>query len=236
MTPASPLFHFENGMTPSALLSDMDGLLLDTEQLSKISFDDVTRAHNIPNADEIFPRLIGLNKASHFEIFNTVLPPHISAHQFNQDWMDSYLSMLANHVPVKQGVPSFLRMCRARGMAMAVVTSSQTDKANDFLTRAGLIEFFDIVIGGDQVTNGKPHPDIYLKAADMLGVTASDCLALEDSNNGVMAAYQSGAKVVQIPDLAPQSSDAAALEIPVVTSISDLPAYLGWHDDNGSKK
>ena len=228
MTASAPLFTFRQGTKPSALLSDMDGLLLDTEQFSKRSFDDVTRHYGVRNGDAIFPSLIGMNKAAHFEIFKATLPPHIDVTAFNQRWMDSYLALLTADVPVKAGATSFLSACHARGLPMAVVTSSQTSKAEEFLSRAGLIDFFDAVIGGDQVISGKPSPDIYLKAADILSVEASDCLALEDSNNGVLAAYHAGTNVVQIPDLAPQDAAAANLGIPVVASLLDLPLRLGW--------
>ena len=222
------IYEFENGPVPSALLSDMDGLLLDTEKLSKISFDDVSGAYDIPNGDDIFSHLIGLNKPAHLNVFSRMLPAGIDPDIFDQDWMKRYLNLLEDDIPVKSGVRAFLQHCADLGMAMAVVTSTNTTKAEGFLDRAGLLDRFNAVIGGDQVENGKPYPDIYLRAAAVLSCPISDSLALEDSNNGVIAAYQSGAKVLQIPDIAPQSAEVSALNIPVLDQISGVPLHLGW--------
>lgn len=222
------VYRFKNDSIPSALLSDMDGLLLDTERLSKRSFDDVMRAEKVFDCEDIYPQLMGLNKASHLEIFEKILPKKIDPKKFNDDWVARYLSLLEDDVPVKAGVNDFLKEVQKRNIKMAVVTSTKTSKAEDFLTRAGLVDYFEKIIGGDQVTKGKPDPEIYLKGAISLSVPVSDCLALEDSNNGVMAAYDSGAKVIQIPDLAPKSQKISALKIPTLDSISAVPNFLGW--------
>ena len=219
---------FQNGALPAALLSDMDGILLDTEQVSKRTFDDLVRDYGLTNGGDIFPRLIGRNKAAHLDIFASMLPSGVDPHTFNADWMQRYLTVLDDNVPVKKGAVDFLTCCLSHGMPMAVVTSSETAKAEDFLTRAGLRGFFDAVIGGDQVEKGKPHPDIYRHAAASLSHPITDCLALEDSHNGVLSAYHAGAKVIQIPDLVPQDDNLAALNIPSLPSLSDVPGYLGW--------
>jgi len=218
---------FDNAL-PSALLSDMDGLLLDTEHLSKITFDEMAKDYQLTNADVIFPQLIGRNKKAHHDIFSRTLPKGIDPLAFDQEWIRRFLELLEHDVPVKAGVKDTLSHARKLGIPMMVVTSTMTAKAEILLERAGLLGFFEGVIGGDQVGEGKPHPEIYVRGAEALSATPEQCLALEDSNNGVLSAYHAGTKVIQIPDLAPASDDIIALGVPQLEKISDIPTYLGW--------
>jgi beta-phosphoglucomutase-like phosphatase (HAD superfamily) len=107
---------------------------------------------------------------------------------------------------------------------MAVATSTDTSRAEQKLAEAGLRRHLHAVVGGDQIERSKPEPDIYLRAACLLGAQPSVCLALEDSENGVRAAVAAGMTVVQIPDLiAPP-----ALPTPpriVLRSLEDVAGY-----------
>ena len=216
---------------PSVVLSDMDGLLLDTEKLSKQSFYDVMHRYGLDHVDVIFPQLIGRNKAAHQVIFNTHLPSHIDRQVFADDWMACYLDLMAHDVPVKDGAQRLMARMMRHNIPFVVVTSSATAKAEMLLERAGLSGFVHSVIGGDQVDQGKPAPDIYLKAAAMFDHRINTMLALEDSNNGIHAAHASGAVAVQIPDLAPPSDAAKALGHIILDHLDDLAGYFGW--DNG---
>ena len=216
-----------NGL-PRVVLSDMDGLLLDTEKLSKQSFDHMAMTHGLTNADDIFPQLIGRNKAAHQIVFDQTLPQEINRQTFADDWMACYLELLADHVPVKDGALALMQRMQDHGIPFVVVTSSATAKAEMLLERAGLSGFIHNIIGGDQVVQGKPAPDIYLKAAAMFDHPIKTMLALEDSNNGIFAAYHSGAVAVQIPDLAPPSDDAKALGHIILDHLDDLAGHFGW--------
>lgn len=219
---------FSNGRYPAALLSDMDGLLLDTEQFSKRSFDRVGEIYQVDNIAEIFPQLVGLNQQSHQQVLNKMLPPHIDMMEFDAKWKSIFNEMLEDDVPVKDGAVDLLKHLRAHHVPIAVVTSSQRQKAENHLARAGLEVFIDVVIGGDDVANGKPAPDIYLKGAARLGQPIADCLALEDSNNGVRAAYAAGAVVVQIPDVAPPSEDVLEMSCAITANLEEVFDVFGW--------
>lgn len=220
--------NFNNEWVPLAILSDMDGLLLDTEAISKRSFDDVAKRYDLRNGDEIFMHLIGLNQAAHQKIFAQLLPKNIDAERYDAEWKQRFLEYLQHDVPLKGGVVNFLNTLRAKEIPAAVGTSSSRQKAENFLKRAGIRDYFITVIGGDDVQHGKPHPDIYLKAAAAIGVAIEDCLVLEDSNNGVLSAVRAGARVIQIPDLSPPSDEISALGHPVLPNLDAVLSYLGW--------
>ena len=213
---------------PRAILSDMDGVLLDTETLSKITFYALMESRSFDQADVIFPQLVGRNKAAHYEIFRRDLPHGLDVIDFADEWMARYLAMLVENVPVKDGAMALLKRMKTHDIPVLVVTSSATDKAEMLLQRAGLRPFIQKVIGGDQVTSGKPAPDIYLKAAATLPHSIDQMLAIEDSNYGVMAAHRAGAVTVQIPDLAPPSDEVKALNPIVLSHLDDLADHFNW--------
>ncbi|MGN0585127.1 MAG: HAD family hydrolase [Ruminococcus sp.] len=104
-------------------------------------------------------------------------------------------------IEVKPGAKELLEYCREKHILTAVATATPTEKAVQHLKNAGLVDLFSMVIGGDSIERGKPAPDIYIKAAAALKLDASDCLALEDSPNGIISAFSAGCKPVMIPDL-----------------------------------
>ena len=213
---------------PLAILSDMDGVLLDTERLSKRSFDEVARGFGIEDGDDIFPLLVGLSQSGHEEVFASRLPEGIDAGVFDRAWKGRFLDLLSGGAPpVKDGVFGFLESCRDLGIPVVVATSTRGAKARDFLGRAGLLPFLRGVVGGDEVERCKPHPEIYLRAAGLAGVDVGSCVALEDSSNGVLSAHGAGARVLHIPDLASASAEVRALGIEVVDSIGEVGGYLG---------
>ena len=213
---------------PRAVLSDMDGVLLDTETLSKITFYALMESRGFDQADVIFPQLVGRNKAAHYEIFRRDLPHGLDVMDFADEWMARYLAMLVENVPVKDGAMALLKRMKTHDIPVLVVTSSATDKAEMLLQRAGLRPFIEQVIGGDQVALGKPAPDIYLKAAATLPHPIDQMLAIEDSNYGVMAAHRAGAVTVQIPDLAPPSDEVKALNPIILNHLDDLADHFNW--------
>ena len=220
--------RFSTGSYPAALLSDMDGLLLDTEQFSKLSFDKVGELYQVDNIAEIFPRLVGLNQQSHQAVLQEMLPAHIDMMEFDAKWKSIFIEMLDDDVPVKDGATDLLKHLQTHQVPIAVVTSTARQKAENHLARAGLEVFIDAVIGGDDVANGKPAPDIYLKGAAILGQPIADSLALEDSNNGVRAAYAAGAVVVQIPDVAPPSEDVLEMSCAITANLEEVFDVFGW--------
>ena len=114
---------------PAAVLSDMDGLLLDTETVSKRAFDVMTARHRFKDDGHIFMQLIGRNKAAHQAIFAETLPASVNPVSFDDDWKALYLSMLEDSVPVKPGARELLEWLNRNGVPVALVTSSARAKA-----------------------------------------------------------------------------------------------------------
>jgi beta-phosphoglucomutase-like phosphatase (HAD superfamily) len=114
---------------------------------------------------------------------------------------------------------------------MAVATSTQTDKAETLLDRAGLYGFMKQVIGSDQVQSGKPAPDLYIAAAAAISCAPEHAIAFEDSHQGIMAAHAAGVPVIHIPDLVAADAFTRQHAVMVSENLNDAAIGLGWLDE-----
>ncbi len=185
-----------------AIIFDMDGLLLDSEIMGFNAFKKTCKQFELGNRDDLYFQCIGANSEATKRILSTGLAGAVEFDIFWKICRDSYHQDIAtNGTPLKKGAQELLSHIQSLQIPLAVATSTTTDIAKTKLDNAGIINFFTKIIGGDQVSNSKPLPDIYLKAVSELGVNASHCIALEDSENGVISATAAGLSVIQIPDL-----------------------------------
>ena len=127
---------------------------------------------------------------------------------------------------MKAGAAELIGDLAARDLPMAVATSTFRRIAEHHLRRAGFLNHFGAVCTREDVTRGKPHPDLFLAAAEKLGVRAERCLVLEDSYPGVRAAHASGAMTIMVPDMLPATDELRALCIAVVRDLHDVRAML----------
>ena len=198
----------------AAALFDMDGLLLDTERVYLRTFLQAAEDLKFPFPDQldgIFRSMVGLRAKDSGQIMERMLGPHVDLDDFNTAWSRHTSAALRGEMPLRPMVMETLMRVSEVGIPCAVATSTRTSFAIDHLERAGIAKFFQTVIGGEQVNKGKPDPEIYLRAAEALGVDIEVCAAFEDSNTGIRAAVTSGARAVQIPDMVDPTDEVKAL-------------------------
>lgn len=209
-----------------AVIFDMDGLLLDSERLALEAFQSTCSQFHLDDLSDVFKKCIGTNSQLCSAILKEGLKGLVDYQEFSSAWKGLFSEITtAKPVPLKEGVNYLLEHIRSIDIPMAVATSTKTELAKSNLSDSGLIEFFDIVIGGDQVTDSKPSPEIYIKAASALFVNPTECLALEDSSNGVKSAVAAGMTVVQIPDLVEPDEELLKMGHIVLDSLLDVPSY-----------
>ncbi len=213
---------------PEAILLDMDGLLLDTEKVAKRAFFYSCKKINFSCSDEEYAQLTGHGSVLRDKLLTSILPKDANITHFNQTWWEHFQEILNDEVPAKEGALEFLDYINSRKIKIAVATSSYTQSAETLLTRAKLRSFIGFIVGGDQVRNAKPAPDIYLKAASCVNVSADSCIAFEDSDVGVMAAHAAGIPVIQIPDIKIPSEKCVALGHLIFDSLDKARDELGW--------
>ena len=184
-----------------AVVFDMDGLLVDTEALIRDLMVKAALARGAHLPFEVFMRMVGLpDQAS-----NAVARAHFGD-DFPLDELEAEVSAGARAacevgVALKAGVVELLDHLDAAKIPRAICTSSSHAAVQRTLGPSGIIPRFNAIVAAGDYLRGKPNPDPFLTAAGRLGVAARDCLALEDSHNGVRAAHAAGMMTVMVPDL-----------------------------------
>jgi HAD superfamily hydrolase (TIGR01509 family) len=211
----------------NAVIFDMDGLLLDTETIALKAFQEACREHGLDPDLSVYHKCIGTTYARTREILQEGYGPQFPYDTISKLWNQKFTCEVENFpIPKKEGVVGLLEYLKKNSIKRVVVTSTRRPTALRMLGNAGILDFFGFVIGGDQITNGKPHPEIYLTACQKLGEKPVDCLALEDSENGVRSARAAGIPVIQIPDLVPLSEEVKAFGHLVLKSLCEVEKYL----------
>lgn len=189
---------------------DMDGTLLDTERLFRESWIVLAKKYGqIPNTE--FPMAVcGSSGTKMIAIINKYYP-QIDAVCFMNDCYRRVHSIVEKDVPVKDGVVETLEYLKSKGIKMAVASSSSHAQIEKNLKLAGIYEYFAALVGGDEVANGKPNPEIFLKAAEKIGCDIKECYAFEDGMNGLRAAAASGAETIMVVDMTPANDEAREL-------------------------
>lgn len=212
---------------PLAVILDMDGLMLDTEPISLRAWKEAGSELGYVLSEDMCTQTIGLNAAATGQLLKRHFGEVFPADQLARSALARYRASLdASGVPHKPGLMNFIRFLEERRIPRAVATSTDTELATYKLRQAGVLSYFDIVIGGDQVASGKPEPDIFLMAASHLGHAPVECAVLEDSEPGIQAAAAAGMKPILIPDLREPSQRARLAAYAVVESLSAARAVL----------
>jgi HAD superfamily hydrolase (TIGR01509 family) len=216
MPPRPPLKPF------AAVVFDMDGTLLDTELVFKDIVWEVAGGLGFPMTAEVHGGMVGAShEASNrllVEAFGVTFPYEM----FDAECRRLMKGRMEEAVPVKAGVPELLAELKARRIPMAVATSSRAPHALTHLGTAGLLDMFQAIVTRDDVVHAKPHPEPYLTAARLLGLTPANCLAIEDSGAGVRAAHDAGMQTIMVPDLVPPTPELRALCAAVMDSLHDV--------------
>ena len=211
-----------------AVIFDMDGLLLDSESIALTTFIEACRECGYqPDDLEPYYRCIGTNWPNATEILISGYGADFPFDAISKIWGEKYhRETLTKPVPLKEGVLKLLQYLEQEGVKRAVVTSSRKENSLIKLTNAEILHFFEFVLGGNEIANGKPHPEMYLTAAEKLNAAPDKCLAIEDSDNGVLAAFNAGMTVIQVPDLKQPSAEVKALGHIIAASLVEVEAML----------
>jgi len=210
-------------MKYKAVFFDMDGLLLDTERIALKTFAESCKILNIEYDVSIYCQCIGTNNEKTREILVKNFGPEFSYDDFTELWFKKFKEETIDRpVSLKDGVGKLLEKLKSTSIPLAVATSTAYDEAVNKLKNVNLLDYFRFVIAGDQIKKCKPDPEIYLKAAKKIGAYPSQCLALEDSENGVKSAVSSGMTVIQVPDLVQPSKEILALDHLIFESLDDV--------------
>ena len=195
-----------------AVIFDMDGLMIDSEPLHKEAWQ-VTLRHFGHEMDEaLFARLVGLRVSEDAVLLREHFHLPVRAEVLAQQRNDLFLASLPGRVKVMPGLRELLAEIGRRGLRRALATSGERRYVDAVMRELGPEGVFDAIAVAEDVARGKPAPDVYLLAAQRLGLSPAHCLVLEDAPIGVLAAKAAGTKCVAVPNEMTRSLDLSAAD------------------------
>lgn len=211
-------------LSPRGVVFDMDGLLLNTESLRMRALDDCARELGLTLKTELFSALIGGATPQS----RAALEAHIRDDLPNDFWAHyrRFAEVRMAEVAPMPGAVALLDHLREREIPCAIATSASRASVELYCGRFDLLQRFRVVVARGDYEKSKPAPDAYLAAAAGLGVEPAQCLALEDSYNGVHAAVAAGMATIMAPDVLPATDAMRRLCVAIVSDLNEVRARI----------
>lgn len=208
----------------TAVIFDMDGVIVDTEGLQSKSFEHVLTKHEVTpiyNEHGIVQE-VGINARENWHRLKKLHKLEPEVESLYEQKEAAYEDLLSAGIKPMPGLIPLLELLREKGIKIAIASSSPLKHIKLVLTQLNLLDKFDALVSGDQVKNGKPAPDIFIAAARQLNVSTNECVVIEDAPTGVKAANSAGIKVIAVPNefTKKHNFDHADLTVPNLESLS----------------
>lgn len=189
-------------MNIKGIIFDMDGVLLDTEKLYVRFWCEGANFHGYKMKEHHALSIRSLARPFAIEKLKGYFGEdfdYYKVHEKRIELMDKFIA--ENGIDTKPYAKETLQFLKENGYKTALATATGIEKTEIYLKQTGLYEYLDKIVCASMVAKGKPEPDIYLKASELLGLNPNECLAVEDSPNGIKSASRAGCITVMIPDL-----------------------------------
>ncbi len=185
-----------------AIILDMDGTMMDTERAAALEWPQVGKVFGFEVTSSFINYFMGLTGKQKKERIQEMLPDRSDTEEIIAYLYQSVKARIKNEgVAAKPGLTELIHYCKSRNLILAVASSSPVHRIEELLGNHGLLQYFDLIIGGDLVTRHKPDKEIYDLAAARLNLTHTEVMVIEDSRVGLAAAYAADMKVILVPDV-----------------------------------
>ena len=210
-----------------AVIFDMDGLMIDSERVTFEGYQHIMSKMGKTITEDFYITVLGKPIKGIFQRFYDVYGNDFPIESVITD-VHRYMAerFETEGVPLKTGLVELLKYCREKGYRTIVATSSNRNRVDKILKSADIEQYFDDSICGDEVTKGKPDPEVFLKSCMKLGVNTDEAVVLEDSEAGIQASYAAGIKVICVPDMKQPEPEYAQKTFMIVTDLNKVKYWL----------
>ncbi len=210
---------------------DMDGLMFDSERIVYENWQKMMDEHGYEYNLDIFKNTIGLRSDVTEQYYKSLYGEDFDYASLKTESRKLFYDRMENNeVPIKKGLFEILDYLKSKGIKIALATSSSRAYAEFMTKKAEVYDYFDALVCADDVTNGKPHPEVFLKAAGKLGVNPEACIAFEDSINGIKSAHSAGMTTVMVPDYLQPTEEIKPMINILCTDLSQSIDYINKLD------
>lgn len=209
-------------ISPKAIIFDMDGVLLDTETICDITWERAAKEFNIDNPQEAINLCRGTNSGDTILILKQLFGESFPAENFISKTLEYFYQIeFSKGLPLMPFAKEALEYLKPK-YKIGLASSTCGTSVKRQLTNAELIHYFDICITGDMVKHSKPAPDIYAMACNAIKELPENCVAIEDSPNGIKSAIAAGMKTIMIPDKIPVTEEINKICYRVLKNLEEL--------------
>ena len=210
-----------------AIIFDMDGLMINSERVTYECYVQVLKKMGLSMSEDFYKQLLGKTLPTAFEIMYNEYGRDFPMQQVLDDVHQMMNEIFEKDgVPLKKGLIELLTYLKEHDYLTIVATSSTRKRVEHLLTMADVLKYYDDSICGDEVTNGKPNPEVFLKACQKLGVNPQEAIVLEDSEAGIEAAYRANIPVICIPDMKYPEDRYKEMTTHILHSLDEVINYL----------
>lgn len=214
-------------MMIKAVIFDMDGVLIDTEKWLNIYWRQAAEEAGfaVTKEDALSIRSLAAKYAEPFlkEKFGEKFDYH-AIRARRKELMREHIRQ--HGIEKKAGVDETLNFLLEHGIKTAVATATDLERTKQYLCEIGIYDKFDKIVSAVNVENGKPAPDVYLYACEQIKENPKDCIAVEDSPNGILSAYRAKLSVVMVPDLTKPDESLKKMLFAEIETLADLKDVL----------
>lgn len=211
----------------NTVIFDLDGVIFDSEQVVRQGWRYGAERMQLGEVDSLFLQCVGTNHRFTEQLLLRQLGRQFSYETFRKYTREFFYRYTDTYgLPVKPGVVELLEYLKAGGYGVGLASSSTLQYILHGLRQAQLIDYFDVIVSGENLERSKPEPDIYLLACEKMGVAPAEAYAVEDSYNGIRAASRAGMRPVMVPDLLPVTAEMERLSCAVCENLLEVREYL----------
>ena len=221
------VFMEKNNKKFEAVVFDMDGVIFDSERGVMLCWGELAEKYGIKDIEKNVLACTGTTMARTREIMLEAYGENFTYDEYAKEASRMFHERYdGGRLPMKPGVVELLEYLKKQGKKIALASSTRRQTVVNELSDAHIIDYFDAIICGDMVERSKPAPDIFLKACEELGVEPESAYAIEDSYNGIRAAYNGGLMPIMVPDLLPANDEMYEKAVCVKENLIEVIDYM----------